>query len=41
MLKRIADLLEKFGIGSAIIVVYQSNWVAIISGLIQFAYAYS
>ena len=35
MVKRIADLLEKFGVGSGLIGVYQGNWLAMILGIIS------
>lgn len=30
--KRVADILEKFGVGSILIGLYQQNWVAVILG---------
>ena len=31
-IKRVADILEKFGVGSMLVGLYQQNWIAIILG---------
>lgn len=41
MVKRIADILEKFAVGSLLIGLYQQNWLAVFlgfAGVIAFLY---
>jgi len=33
MVKRVADILEKFAVGSLLVGLYQQNWLAVILGM--------
>jgi hypothetical protein len=34
-IKRLADWLEKFSVGSALVGIYQSSWIGILVGIIS------